>query len=287
MDWSFLNASVGRALIGWRNEVEEQRKAIASLKEDVARERGEMEEQQRHIGTLKEEKIRQTSEIDGLRKQFTDEQKDSTALNEALKAQVSKLQDEISRAGAQQFPPLVRSGGKFEVPDGIIAHLTRLCGGNVHDRNIVEVTSGSFERTTHGVDGAVQNIADLETCSHLWSVWRTKSEDIPHTRNTWICYDFKEKSIVPTHYAVRTYDWPVGWCHLKSWVVEISEDGKDWREVDHKEGNADLNGPSLCKTYVVGGSVCRFIRLVNIGRNHYGEDRIAIHASEIFGRLLG
>jgi hypothetical protein len=36
------------------------------------------------------------------------------------------------------------------VPDGIIARLTRECGGNVHGRHVVDVTSGSFEKETWG-----------------------------------------------------------------------------------------------------------------------------------------
>jgi hypothetical protein len=35
---------------------------------------------------------------------------------------------------------------EIDVPDGIIAHLTRECSGNVHDRQVVNVTSGSFEK---------------------------------------------------------------------------------------------------------------------------------------------
>jgi hypothetical protein len=50
---------------------------------------------------------------------------------------------------AKQFPPLAKRGKHFDVPDGIIAHLTRERGGNVHDHHIVEVTSESFERGTH------------------------------------------------------------------------------------------------------------------------------------------
>jgi hypothetical protein len=36
----------------------------------------------------------------------------------------------------------------IDMPDGIITHLTRECGKNVHGRHIVEVTSGSFEEET-------------------------------------------------------------------------------------------------------------------------------------------
>jgi hypothetical protein len=37
-------------------------------------------------------------------------------------------------------------GGWFDVPDGMIAHVTRECGGNVHDCGVVDVTCGSFEK---------------------------------------------------------------------------------------------------------------------------------------------
>jgi polyhydroxyalkanoate synthesis regulator phasin len=53
---------------------------------------------------------------------------------------------------AKQFPPSVKKGKCFDFPDGIIGHLTRECGGNVHDRHVVDVTSGSFEKQTEGAN---------------------------------------------------------------------------------------------------------------------------------------
>jgi hypothetical protein len=146
----------------------------------------------------------------------------------------------------------VKKGGQFDLPDGIIAHLTRECGGNVHDRHIVDVKSGSFEKEIHGANHhsgaynnadwtAAKNATDLETDS----AYRLHSEDIPHTRNNWVCYDFKERRIVPTHYTIRTYDYgPAGGRHLKSWLVETSADGESWREVAREEDNKQLNDRS-------------------------------------------
>jgi hypothetical protein len=174
---------------------------------------------------------------------------------------------------------------EFEVPDGIIAHLTRECGGNVHERNVVVVTLGSFETETGGSDAALKNVVDLEDDSSLRSKWRTGN--IPHTRNNWVCYDFKAKRIVPTHYAIRTNVNGPGGKHLKSWLVETSADGRCWQQVDHREDSRELNGICLTATFpVAGGSECRFIRLVNIGRNHYGDDILLISAWEIFGSLI-
>jgi hypothetical protein len=196
----------------------------------------------------------------------------------------------------QEFPPSVKKVGDLNVPDGIIAHLTRECGGNVHDRHVVDITSGSFQKETCGANPhsgaydndpncAAKNAADLETYSRFVSAYRLKG--IPHTRNNWICYDFKERRIMPTHYTIRTHDGDPGGSHLKSWIVETSTDGKSWREVAHEEDNKQLNDDYFTATFAVaGGGECRFIRLVNIGRNHSGRTCLGITAWEIFGGLF-
>jgi hypothetical protein len=71
-------------------------------------------------------------------------------------------------------------GHEYDVPDGIIAHLTRECGGNVHERHVVDVTCGSFEKEPEGANWhsgvfdnepmwAAKNAADLETVSYFMS----------------------------------------------------------------------------------------------------------------------
>jgi hypothetical protein len=208
-----------------------------------------------------------------------------------LEQELAKLKWEIKRMKMteKQFPPSVKKGGRFDVPDGIIAHLTRECGGNVHDRNVVDVTSGSFEDEIKGANPhcAAKNAADLETNLCFWSAFRTGKEDLAHTRNNWICYDFKERRIVPTHYTLRTNDNGPGAAHLKSWLFETSTDGENWREVAREEDNKQLNGKWFTATFpVAGGEECRFIRLVNIGRNHFRNDCLYISGWEIFGNLI-
>jgi hypothetical protein len=206
---------------------------------------------------------------------------------------------------AKQFPISVKKGKakdivgtevEIDVPDGIIAHLTRECGGNVHDRHVVNVTCGSFEDETIGASPysgalhnapifAAKNATEMETNSHFESAYRVGN--ILHTRNNWVCYDFKERRIVPTHYAIRTNGNFSGSCHLKSWLVETSADGENWREVAREEDNKQLNGKYFTGTFAVaGGGECRFVRLVNIGKNHWKTDQIRIHAWEVFGSLI-
>jgi hypothetical protein len=104
---------------------------------------------------------------------------------------------------------------EFAVPDGIIAHLARECGGNVHDRHVVDVVSGSFGKEPRGVNPqsgghdhdpccVAKNAADLDADSCFGSAHCNRREDTRHTRNNRVCYDFKERRTVPTHYTIRT-----------------------------------------------------------------------------------
>jgi hypothetical protein len=126
----------------------------------------------------------------------------------------------LFRCQVKQFPPSVKtvrtknvlswqSGKEIEinVPDGIIAHLTRECGENVHDRHVVDITCGTFEKETRGANphsgaygnypnSAAKNATDLETDFVSQSAYRDDDkEDIPHMRNNWICYNFNERRI--------------------------------------------------------------------------------------------
>jgi hypothetical protein len=225
--------------------------------------------------------------------------------------ELAKLKWEIKRMTmtTKRFRPSMKKGrlrlrdGRetdemYDIPDGIIAHLTRECGGNVDDHCVVDVKSGSFEKEIEGANPhsgafdnhprwAAKNVSDLATESCFASACRMKQENIPQTRTNWVCYDFKERRIMPTHYTIRTNDGSPGNTHLKSWLVETSQDGETWQKVALEEDNKQLNGKFRSATFPVADNrECRFIRLVNIGRNHWGSDQISISGWEIFGSLI-
>jgi hypothetical protein len=71
----------------------------------------------------------------------------------------------------------------YDIPDGIIAHLTRDCGGNVHDPHVVDMSCASFEkeiREANRQSGAynkhpnnvARNSDDLENDSCFLSTYR-------------------------------------------------------------------------------------------------------------------
>jgi hypothetical protein len=128
----------------------------------------------------------------------------------------------------------------------------------------------------------VTNATDLDAHSMFCSTYREKNNDIPSTSNNWVCSDFQQRRIVPTHCAIRSHgDVPAG-SHVKIWLVETSADGGFWQEVAREEANRQLKGKLLTGTFKVAGSgECCFIHLMNIGSDH-----MVTSVCEIFGRLF-
>jgi hypothetical protein len=158
---------------------------------------------------------------------------------------------------------------------GIIAGLTSSCGGNVHERGLVSITDSSHHSDSYSGRFA----ANLENALPYFM-----SND---AQGQWLCYDFKDSRVLLTHYSIRTLAYGTGNHHLKSWVLEISNDGSNWTEVDRRVDNNDLNGTSFLATYSISRQMpeSRFVRLRQIGKNHYGYDNLSISCFELFGTL--
>jgi hypothetical protein len=161
------------------------------------------------------------------------------------------------------------SGSAFS---GILSHLSGKCGGNVHERGIVNITSSSdgsnkpWEVTNHGCD----------------SYWLSLN-----AANSWICFDFKENSICLKNYTLKTDRWCLTQIHLREWVIEGSNDNSTWTVLD-KQNTEDLNGPSLVKTFGCSSESSqffRFVRLRQTGRNCCGNDHLLLTNIELFGSL--
>jgi FtsZ-binding cell division protein ZapB len=155
--------------------------------------------------------------------------------------------------------------------NGIMAYLAAKCGGNVHDKGVVEITASSVGR------GAPRDVADIESDDNL-ETWNKPGQ--------WICFDFKTLRIELTHYAIRTVELERNGEHMKNWAIEGSEDGVLWTELDRQENNEDLNGKSAEKAFAVSEHG-RFgkIRLRQVGLNHSRNYVLTLQAFELFGSL--
>jgi hypothetical protein len=112
--------------------------------------------------------------------------------------------------------------------------------------------------------------------------WSTK--DAP---GQWIMFRFPKYMVYLTDYTLKSPYSKSGWNHLKSWIVEGSNDGENWSEIDRHEENNDLNGKGKVMTWRVQNPMrARMIRLRQIGKNHKGTDDIQLAGIEFFGQLL-
>ena len=188
---------------------------------------------------------------------------------EKLKADVKSLKYEVKKGSVVY--------NKAKPLDGIIAHLTRECGGNVHEKGFVEVTASS-----RGEDA--KYAVDLGTNSCFGS------SDKP---NSWIRYDFKGRRVAPTSYSIRTSGHVYAY-HPRSWVLEVSNGGsEDWDVVDSRQNNDDLNGPHLIRNFAISAppsGAFRFVRLRQTGKSTSesgagGDDTLCIAGLELFGTL--
>ena len=192
-----------------------------------------------------------------------------------------------------EIPRPVALPGEFafcdlEPLEGIISHLTRECGGNVHQMGVVNVTAG-VDMEKRGpysrLAGPVEEVANLATDTFfVGHVDNWKAND-PLT-NFWICYDFKGRRVTPTSYSLRAgpYEQPM------SWVFEVLNDGSEesWEVIDRRERDrTEIH--TLYDSYVTSNFAIinppsgsfRYVRIRDAGP----FPSFGVSALEIFGTL--
>jgi hypothetical protein len=154
-----------------------------------------------------------------------------------------------------------------------MSFLSEQCEGNIHDRGIVAVSASS----QYWSDRPVQLIVDFNS-----SLIGFATKDEP---NSWICIEFKNHRIKPTHYSIRSRTGGDTF-HLRSWNLEgLTDDGK-WVRLDCRTDNTDLTGAGAVRTFSIE-SVCevRSVRLQQTGANSSNDNHLILKSIEFFGEL--
>ena len=259
-----MQGEVSRLATSLGEIARECERRVSTVSEDVVRLEREVSDRARNgevkslieeLSRLKDGERRLDSRISDVEKKATDAEQ---VLRNEIQAEIKRL-DTVTKI--IPIDPL----------NGIIALLTRQCGGNVHEKGVVELTASST-----GV-WDLKNVVELGTNS--WFICNNES-------NSWIRYDFKGRRVAPTSYSIRSYDCS----YPKSWVLEVSNDGSDdsWKVVDRRENNEDLNGKYLTHNFAISGSPSegfRFVRLRQTGKTHDGDDYLVLTSLEVFGTL--
>ena len=71
-----------------------------------------------------------------------------------------------------------------------------------------------------------------------------------YLKESFICFDFKNKKIQLSDYSIMSsssrYDG-----FLKNWIIEVSNDGENFIEIDRRSDNSQLNGFKKFATFTV------------------------------------
>jgi chromosome segregation ATPase len=169
--------------------------------------------------------------------------------------------------------------GKGNALEGILAHLTKQQGGNIHDLGIIQITSSSIEGDNP--EYAAKNIANFTDQS------RFSTKNLPYQ---WVCLNFRRMKVIPTHYTMVTHhdvkgDWVAQ--YPRSWLVEGSNDQTLWTVLDERSKTSQLDGPDRTSTFNVTNSIeCQYIRLTQTGQTSRGKLSLELYAFELFGTLV-
>ena len=162
--------------------------------------------------------------------------------------------------------------------NGIMKFLVEETGGNIHDNGTIEITSNSINADNHP-----KNLVDYSNNNFYYS---------KDNGNAIICFDFKEKSVQLSSYTIQSYDLNANWGHLKNWVIEQSNDAKNWTEIDSHQDDPTLNGPSIVASFEIPEKenlqYSRFIRIRQTGNSWFftgSHNSIYFPYIEFYGKL--
>lgn len=154
--------------------------------------------------------------------------------------------------------------------NGVIKYLNEKTGGNIHDNGTIEITSNSYYSGDHP-----KNLVDFDD--------KTKYES-PRS-DAWICFDFKKMKIKLTGYSIKSFEGEKNDCHLKSWDIEVSDDGENWNVIDQHKNCSTLNGNWFVDTfYIQSNDFSNYVRIRQTDEP-WGGDYLKICCIEFFGFL--
>ena len=275
-----LIAELQREISSLRADKKTTSKKIESLEKQV-KEIASTPKQDKvaEIETLGKELQKTRTEVKELRKTRSELkalQKKTTELK-SLTSDLNRLKESEKRFDAEikAMPKRVFTLNKREPLSGIIAYLTLKCRGNVHEKEVVTITSSGV----YGDEFSPKNAASLGTDSYFWSDAKPGSS---------ICLDFKNRRVVVTGYSIRSCWDPKGGRHLKSWVLEGSTNGRMWHDIDRRENEKELNGEGATGTFPASSvrkERFKYVQLRQTDHNQRGDDFLTLSSLEIFGVL--
>lgn len=195
--------------------------------------------------------------------------------NERYKIEQTKLNDDTKsnkRSNKSEHIEIPYSNKEFE---GIISFLKK--SSNIKDE--VNITSSS-NNNEKGFN--LHTFINYENTSKWFC---TRNE-----QNSWICFEFINHQIIPTHYSIKSHNnGGKGDFDPKSWVIEGSTNSKDWINLSEEQNTEILDGRNIAHTFPIRNQSqqkIKFIRIRQTGQNSKNNYHLCFSAFEVYGQLI-
>lgn len=123
-----------------------------------------------------------------------------------------------------------------------------------------------------------------EESSGFKNYFNTRSE-----ANSWICFDFKSRRVIPSAYSIKTIKGNPNHFYPKSWVIEGSNNNSIWQTIDSHNNCSFLKGNNITHVFRIAGKktkAFRYIRMRLTGPNWNDTFHLGMESFEIFGTLI-
>ena len=268
--------------------LENQFEEKTRINNEISQKYSELETKMKRITTRKEELEKENTEIYNKNKQLEERIENINRENERLKKDNtiikknnSELQNKIQEYEIKQKEYIQhKSFLKIDTPTtnqfgGIFKYFQT--HNNINDE--LKITASS---------SCGYKINDILKYDNIRSFFQTYDKP-----NSWICFEFKKHQIIPFSYIIRTIDDEDNY-HLKSWVVEVSNDKQEWLTIDEHQNDSSLKGTSRIHLFKISkhfdNDSFKYIRIRQTGPNWYNEDDrshyLLIGCIDIYGTLI-
>lgn len=160
--------------------------------------------------------------------------------------------------------------------NGIFHHLTEVSNGNIQTNQTIEIKASNL------CCGSYETLVDFQNTEGYTHVSGNHSP-------RWLQIDFKTRKVQIDSYLIKSpkSQDSSGACKLKSWKVEVSNDGLKWDMIDERENVSELNGDHKLVFFKIKTITepVRFFRIISNQDNWNNSGGFNISKLELFGNI--
>ncbi|KAK8839504.1 hypothetical protein M9Y10_031862 [Tritrichomonas musculus] len=238
--------------------------------------------------------------IEQMKQQISSIKQDSELAINQMKTEINELKNELMNQlkSMNKGSDLENKQNQYKIQtieyqkgndfEGILKYLTRKTGSNIHDNEMIQITTNSKHKDDihYFIKDPnfyhPKNIVDFDKNNEY------RSND---AGGAIVCFDFKDKLVQVKQYEIQTCMKDKSTSHLRNWVIEVSKDGINWTIIDRRKNDDTLKEPKSMNIFEVSKPInefCRFVRLRQTGTSWYTNGNcciISICKIDFFGEI--